>query len=207
MDIVCMVILFILVSSGYYSVEDAFRYGAFQVASIATTGFVSDDYDLWPPAAKCVLLVLMITGGCAGSTAAGLKITRVVILVKAVFVSLWQRLHPQGIREVRMDGRNVGKESVVRATRYFFAYIMCIVFFGMLAAADGINMFDSIGMAITIMGNVGPGFGVVGATSNYAHLSLHLKAALCIAMLLGRLEIFTVLVMLRGDFWHKEKGW
>jgi len=201
------IILLVLVTSGYYSVEDAFRYGVFQVASIATTGFVSDDYDLWPPAAKCVLLVLMITGGCAGSTAAGLKISRVVVLVKAVYISLWQRLHPQGVRHVMLDGHKVGEEGVVRATRYFFAYIMCIVFFGMLAAADGINLFDSIGMAITIVGNVGPGFGVVGATSNYAHLTPHLKLALCVAMLLGRLEIFTVLVMLRRDFWHKSKGW
>ena len=151
---------------GLYNVPDALRFALFQATSLSTTGFVSADYELWPGFSKGILLLLMLTGGCVGSTAAGLKISR-----------------------------------------FFFLYVLAIAFFAVLMTADNIKTFDAIGISVTTVGCIGPAFGVAGATENYAGLSDFTKGILCFAMLLGRLEFFTLLVMLYPSFWRSKKNW
>ena len=190
-----------------YTPAQALRYATFQVASIATTGFVSTDFDLWPPFSKFFLMLLMITGGCAGSTAGGLKIKRVVLLLKIARASVWQKLHPHIVSEIRMNGELVPEGTQHRVCLFFFVYMMFIVFWALLLTSDGINMFDAIGISVTTMGSVGPGFGIAGATCTYSGLSDFSKSILCISMMLGRLEMFTLLVMLCPSFWRLRKSW
>ncbi|MCH4166557.1 MAG: TrkH family potassium uptake protein [Megasphaera sp.] len=193
----------------YYGISaaTAFRYAAFQVASVSTTGFVSADYDQWPSFSKIILMFLMISGGCAGSTAAGVKISRLVILVKAVRAVIDEKLHPRMIREVTMNGVAVGESTIIRVSLFFFMYIMFIVLWAVLLTWDGIAIFDAVGISVTTMGCIGPSFGITGATCTYAGLSSFAKTILCISMLLGRLEMFTILVMLQRRFWKRNSMW
>ena len=186
----------------------AFRYASFQVASISTTtGFVSADFEAWPGFAKGILMLLMVGGGCAGSTASGMKISRVVLLVKNAWAVVHQKLSPRRVVEVHMNGAKVDDETLLRVGQFFFLYIFFIAFFALLLTADGIAAFDAIGLSVSTMGGVGPAFGIAGATETYAPLSDFTKSVLCISMLLGRLEMFTLLVMLTPDFWQRGNRW
>lgn len=186
---------------------EAFRYASFQVGSISTTGFVSADFDQWPGFSKGILLMLMICGGCAGSTAGGMKVSRMVLLVKNAWAIVHQKLSLRRVVEVRMNGSKVSEDTLLRVGQFFFLYILFILFWALLLTADGLTLFDSLGISITVMGCVGPAFGVAGATCTYAGLSVFAKSILCVAMLLGRLEMFTLLVMLSPDFWQKGNRW
>ena len=189
------------------SAPTALRYSSFQAASIATTGFVSADYDRWPPFSKGILLVLMISGGCAGSTAAGLKVSRVVIMVRYIWQAAKAKLHPHQVWGLTINGHRVGDDTVIRAAQFCFLYIMFIALWALLLTFDGINTFDAIGISVSTMGCIGPAFGITGATCTYAELSVFSKSILCLSMLLGRLEMFTLLVMLRKSFWKSRSSW
>jgi trk system potassium uptake protein TrkH len=196
-----------LVQAMGISPAEALRYASFQVGSISTTGFVSTDFDQWPGLSKGVLLLLMVCGGCAGSTASGVKVSRMVLLVKNAWAVVHQKLSPRRVVEVRMNGGKVDADTLLRVGQFFFLYIFCIVFFALLLTLDGVTIFDSLGISMTVMGNVGPAFGVAGATCTYAGASVFAKSILCVEMLLGRLEMFTLLVMLSPDFWQKGNRW
>lgn len=185
----------------------AFRYASFQVASIATTGFVSADYDTWPAFSKLLLLFLMICGGCAGSTAAGIKVSRLVILIKALKIMAFQKIHPNMVRRVEMNGQYVSFDVVARVSHFFFLYMSFIALWALLLTWDGVNIFDAIGISVSTMGCIGPAFGITGATCTYANLSDFAKSILCLSMLLGRLEILTLLVMCRRSFWKSKGMW
>ncbi len=185
----------------------AFRYASFQVGSLSTTGFVSADFEMWPSFSKGIFLLLMVGGGCAGSAASGLKIARVVLLVKNAWAVVHQKLNPRRVVEVRMNGAKVSEETLLRVGQFFSLYIFLIAFFALLLTADGIAAFDAIGISISTMGGIGPAFGVAGATETYAGLSDFTKSVICVSMLLGRLEMVTLLVMLTPDFWQKGNRW
>lgn len=186
---------------------EALRYAGFQAVSIATTGFVSADYDRWPAFSKLILLGLMVCGGCAGSTAAGLKISRAVILVRSVYANVTHLLHPKQVLDVRMNGYTLPESTIFRVGQYFFMYLLCIALWALLLTYDGIDVFDALGISISTMGCIGPAFGITGATCTYAELSHFSKTVLCFSMLVGRLEIFTVLVMLRPSLWKSRNMW
>lgn len=185
----------------------ALRYSSFQAASIATTGFVSADYDRWPPFSKGILMLLMISGGCAGSTAAGLKISRIVIITRYLWQAAKVKLHPHQVWGLSINGRHISDDTVIRAAQYCFLYLMFIALWALLLTFDGINTFDAIGISVSTMGCIGPAFGITGATCTYADLSVFAKSILCLSMLLGRLEIFTILVMFRKSFWKSKNSW
>ena len=189
------------------SAATALRYSSFQSASIATTGFVSADYDRWPSFSKGILLLLMISGGCAGSTAAGLKVSRVVIMVRYIWQAAKAKLHPRQVVALNMNGHRIGDDTVVRVAQFCFLYLMFIALWALLLTFDGIGAFDAIGISVSTMGCIGPAFGITGATCTYAELSVFSKSILCLSMLLGRLEIFTLLVMLRKSFWKSKSSW
>ena len=192
---------------GVYGPMESMRYAAFQTASVSTTGFASADFDRWPAFAKCLLLFLMVVGGCAGSTAAGLKVTRAVLLLRMLAAHIWQRLHPHMVVSVRMNGEVVPPGVLLRVGLFLFVYLFFIVLGAALVMLDGVSMFDAVGMSVSAVSTVGPAFGVAGPTETYAPLSSFVKLVLCCITLLGRLEFFTLLVMLRSDFWQEHKGW
>ena len=190
-----------------FSLGASLRYAAFQVGSLSTTGFVSADFEQWPPFSKGIILLLMICGGCAGSTASGMKVVRVLLLLKNAWAVVHQKLSPRRVVEVRLNGSRVSEETLLRVGQFFFLYTFFIAFWALLLTLDGLTVFDAIGLSVSTMGNIGPAFGIAGATCTYAGLSVFSKSILCISMLLGRLELFTLLVMLTPDFWQKGNRW
>lgn len=191
-----------------WSVMESLRFAAFQAASLgSTTGFVSADFDLWPSFSKGVLLMLMFLGGCAGSTSGGFKITRFIVLLKMVKNLISQKLHPQSINRITVNGVQFPEQVLFNIARHFFVYVMLDILFAFFLIFDGISMIDAVSISISTMSSVGPGFGIAGATSTYALLPTFSEAVACFAMFLGRLEIFTVLALLTPEFWRKGKRW
>ena len=210
MSILAVVMLLImgnLLTTFPLSIGEALRYSSFQVASIATTGLVSADFDQWPSFSKLLLLLLMIMGGCSGSTAAGLKISRIIILWRTLWALVQKSLHPQMVLDVRMNGKPLSMVTIRQVFQFFFLYIAFIFLWALLLVWDGVTVFDAFGISISTMGCIGPAFGITGATETYAGLSVFAKSILCISMLLGRLEILTFLVMLKKDFWTTKSAW
>lgn len=182
----------------------ALRDGAFQVASImTTTGYGTSDYETWPAAAKFLLAVLMVIGGCAGSTAGGIKIVRVLVVLKHAFLQVVRLIHPREVRVLKLDG-DVVPRDIVRSVLGFFAVYACLLVAGTLTVSLlGVDLETSLGAVLSSLGNVGPGFGQVGPTETYAALPAAAKLALGGCMLLGRLEFFTVLVLFFPSFWRR----
>ncbi len=177
----------------------------FHVSSIiSTTAFAISDFDTWPPLSKGLLLFLMFIGGSAGSTAGGLKIFRLVLLCKMAGVILRQRLHPYQLIEAKVNGKPIPDEIFFSAGRYFFAVIVIDAVFAGIMVLNGLEINDSILVAISTLSCVGPGFGVEGAMSNYSLLPDFSKLCATFVMILGRLEIFTVLVVFTREFWDKK---
>ena len=191
-----------------YSLFEGFRYAFFQVASFgSTTGFVSYNYDEWPAFSKLLLAFMYFTGACAGSTAGGIKICRFVVLVKTVFAELRRALHPQMLLTVYYNNRILPVSTIVNISRFFFMYILVIVVLSFALSFTGLSVEDSIFGVASCISSVGPAFGTLGAISNYAEVTPMGKIVLCVAMLLGRLELFTVLALLRSEYWSKSKRW
>ncbi|WP_405381606.1 TrkH family potassium uptake protein [Phascolarctobacterium sp.] len=194
--------------SGYMPFADSLRHGFFQVVSIgSTTGFASDDFNDWPSFSRNILLLLMFVGGCSGSTAGGIKISRVVILLKAAWAELLRTLHPRIVYSVKMGKREIDPVVVGNITRFFFLYILVFVVLTVLISLSGIAVMESIGIIAACMSSVGPAFGVVRPTATYGMLPDWARFISILAMLLGRLEIFTLLAILRPDFWRDKKNW
>ena len=188
--------------------SSAFREAIFHTVSLSSsTGFVAADFDRWPSFSHFCLLLLMLMGGCAGSTSGGLKVSRIIILFKGVYAILWQRLHPQMMNKITINGNVISFDKFYTVGRYFFVYIMLCVLWSVLLIADGMMPWDAIGASISAMSGIGPAFGQVGATCTFATLPDFSKLVICFGVLLGRLEIFSILAMLNPEFWHKTRGW
>lgn len=186
----------------------AAREAGFHVASLAsTTGFVATDFDKWPPLSKGFLMMTMFLGGCAGSTAGGLKVARIVLLFKMLNVIVLQKIHPQSVAHVKMNGQSVDDEIVFGAARFFFAIVMMDILFAFVMMIDGIDLVNAVSVSISTMASVGPGFGIEGATSGYSLLPPMSKAFACLFMFMSRLEVFVILALLSPSFWHKSKNW
>lgn len=187
---------------------EAVRTAIFQSTTVAsTTGFVSADFDTWPPISKMCLLFMMAVGGCSGSTAGGIKVIRILLVAKLVGLGGRRALSPLAREEVHLGGRTVSREVLLGAGYFLFAYCALVCLWSMIFTWDGSSAFDSIALAVTTMGNVGPGFGEWGATCNYAALPTTSKLTVAASMLIGRLEIFPMLALFRPGFWRKERGW
>lgn len=199
----CLIITVNLISSMDYGVEQAFRQAAFQVTSIlTTTGFATADYTGWPVLSQAVILLLMFIGGCAGSTGGGIKNVRYLILFKSAARQLAKLFHPKAIIPVRL-GRDVIPEELVESVQnFFFLYFMLLLTATLVIAAMGIDLLSSLTAVAASLGNIGPGFGAVGPASNYAAIPAAGKLLLAFCMLVGRLEIYTVLVVFSARLWR-----
>ena len=186
----------------YSSASHALRDSAFQVASIiTTTGYSTTDFDLWPAFSKGILLILMVIGGCAGSTAGGLKVSRIVILAKTISAEIWNALHPRHVTSVTLDEKHVKDASGKGAAIYFAIYSGVLVLVFLLVSLNGFSMETNISATFACLNNVGPGFAQVGPSAGYALFSPFSKVVLTLAMLFGRLELYPMLICLSPLVW------
>ncbi len=185
----------------YGSLASSLRYSLFQVAAAMTgAGFTAADYDLWPAFSKGILLVLMFMGGCGGSTTGGIKQIRVLMCLKYAYRELYRLIHPRAVVPLRLGGRVVPEGTASGVMGFCIFYLALFVIGALTLTAFGLDMESSVGAAAAALGNVGPGAGMVGPTDNYGFLPSPAKLFLSLLMLLGRLEIFTVLVLLTREF-------
>ena len=187
------------------SFGSAIEHAAFQVTTlISTTGYCTEDFDLWPPFCRCVLVLVMFLGGCAGSTAGGVKISRVVVLMKALRRDLRRVMHSREVRPITLDGQRVNEETVSSISVFFFAYTMILLAGTLVVSLDGVDFTSAFTASLTAISNVGPGFGTLGPTCNFGFLSNLSKLVLTLTMLLGRLEIMPLLVLLMPTVWRRK---
>ena len=183
----------------------AFRYAVFQVASvITTTGFATADFNLWPVFSKCILLMLMVVGACAGSTGGGMKVSRVLILLKSVKQDLKRIVHPKSVSIVKVNGKKVGEETVHNAYIYLVAYVAIFIGSVLIVAWNDFDFTTTFSSVLTTMNNVGPGLSGVGPVENFAAFGNVSKIVFCFDMLVGRLEIIPFLVLFSPDLWRRK---
>ncbi|MFQ5693311.1 MAG: potassium transporter TrkG, partial [Nitrospinota bacterium] len=186
------------------SVERAVREAAFQVMSIVTTtGFVTADFELWPVVIQALLLFLMFFGGCSGSTGGGMKHIRLLLMFRQSKAQLLKLIHPRAVKGLFLDNHPVTDDVIEGVQSFFFLYLTVWVAGTLLLAALGIDLVTGFSAAASALGNVGPGLGGVGPLDNYASLPGLAKWVLASLMLLGRLEIFPVLVLLGRGAWRR----
>lgn len=182
----------------------AFRLAIFQVVSIlTTTGFATADFEQWPPFSQYLLLTLMFIGGCAGSTGGAIKCVRIYILLKQGFQELRKLIHPRAVLPVKLGGKVVSPDTLSGIWGLFFLYLFIFSMASLALCMLGSDFLTSVSAVAATLGNVGPGLGTVGPTENFAHLSVAAKWILSTCMLFGRLEIYTLLVLLIPEFWKK----
>ncbi len=203
--------------SGITNASDAIRHSAFQVAAIiTTTGYSTVNFDMWPAFSKMIIFLLMFVGGCAGSTAGGLKLSRVIILFKHAKANLKQVLHSRSTQSVRFEGKPLERATVQSVTSYFSVYMLCLAAILFLISFDNFSAISGadapfsaiethITAAVTCFNNVGPGFAAVGPSLSFADYSGFSKLILSFAMLLGRLEIYPILLLFSTGIWKKSK--
>jgi len=188
----------------YKSVFTALRYATFQVVSIiTTTGFVTADYDTWPAFSKAVLLMLMFVGGCAGSTGGAIKNIRILLILKQAAREFKKLIHPQAITPIRLGNKTISEEVMRNITSFFFLYIFIFVICTLIMAVLGLDIISAAASVAATLGNVGPGLGIVGPSKTYTLIPQFGKIVLTLCMLLGRLEIYTVLILVVPEFWKK----
>lgn len=189
----------------YDNVLHAFRYASFQVgAIITTTGFCTADWNQWPEFSKAILMGLMIVGACAGSTGGGIKVSRLLILLKSIKQEIKRMLHPKAVTVVRINGRKISTETMGGVYIYFICYIMIMLFSVLLVSMDNFDFGTSFSAVLTTLNNVGPGISAVGAVENFSKFSVLPKLIFCVDMLVGRLEIFPYLLLLSPELWRRK---
>jgi trk system potassium uptake protein TrkH len=191
-------------SSGQSSVPEALRYASFQVVSImTTTGFATTDYEMWPVLSQMLLLTLMFFGGMVGSTGGGMKQVRILLMFKQAYRELYHLIHPRALTALKLDEKNVPKETLGGIWGFLFLFILISVIATLIMTSLGIDIITAASTVISSMANVGPALGDAGPTDNYASLPAAGKWVLAVCMLIGRLEIYTVLLLFMPLFWKK----
>ncbi len=190
----------------YGNLGDGIRHAFFQVSTIiSTTGFATDDFNLWPNASKMVLLVLMFIGACAGSTGGGIKVSRIVIAFKSTWSEIRHMIHPRRVKKIMFEKKSVDNDTVRGVFAYMVAYVL--IFFAsflVIAICDGRSIETTFSAVTACINNIGPGFGEVGPAGNFVSFTWVSKIVLILDMLLGRLEIFPILLLFYPTVW-KEK--
>ena len=174
----------------------AFRYAAFQVASIiTTTGFSTADYMKWPTMSQTIIIILMIIGACASSTGGGIKVSRFLIVVKSIKKELKQMVHPKSVNLIRINGKKMNPDIVQNVSVYLVAYAGIAGLSVLLVSIDDFDFATNLGSVMGTLNNIGPGLGVSGPAGNFAQFSPFSKLVFCMDMLIGRLEIFPFLML------------
>ncbi len=187
-----------------YSFHGAVRQAMFQVVSIlTTTGFATADYKQWPPFAQYIIFLLMFSGACSGSTSGGVKLIRIITLMKLAINELKYLVHPKAIMTIFIDGNVVKKDMIYSISAFVFLYAVSVLTTACICALSGVSVLTSFTAALSIVGNIGPGFGRIGPVENYHFFADWVKWFLSAGMIIGRLEVFTVMVIFTRAFWKK----
>ena len=190
--------------SVFNSLSDAFRYSSFQAVSImTTTGFTTSNFDAYPSLSRVILLVLMFIGGCAASTGGGIKNIRILIILKYFYREIYQFIHPNAILSIKIGEDTIPDDVLKGVMGFFIGYMAIFIVSTLIVTAYGIDIITAISSVAATQGNVGPGLGLVGPMYTYAFLPDIIKIVLTFCMWVGRLEIFTVMVLFVPDFWKE----
>ena len=188
----------------YHSVKDSLRYASFQVVSlVTTTGFSTADFTTWPASAQFLLFMLFFIGGCSGSTAGGVKVVRWVILHKQVQNETSRMLHPHGVFSIRLNDKVGRKDIVFNVTAFITVYFVLVAITTFVGALGQLDLWSAFTGALSMVGNVGPGFNLLGPSCNYGFLPGFVKLWYCFAMLAGRLELYTIIIFFMPAYWKK----
>jgi trk system potassium uptake protein TrkH len=199
-----LVITWDIYGSVYDSLKDAFRYSLFQVASIiTTTGFATTDYERFPGLSQIILFACMFIGASAGSTGGGMKCARIIVCFKYCYRELFKLIHPRSISHVKINNIVIPNHVLQSIMGFLALYMLLFLVSTILLASMGVDMMTALGAVASCIGNIGPGFGTVGPAENFAHLPVLGKWLLAWCMLLGRLEIYTVIILFVPEFWKK----
>ena len=201
--LICSVIVTIdNLTSVYPNISDSIRYSLFQVVSITTTtGYATADYEQWSSTGQFIMLFLMFIGGSAGSTGGSIKVLRIMILLKHGFAELKRIIHPHAVIPVRVNGQVISPNVVNNIFGFIFLYFSILVFVTWLMTILGLDLVSAFASVAATLGNIGPGLGTVGPADNYSQIPIIGKWILSFCMLAGRLELYTVLLLLTREFW------
>ena len=204
--IFCSILLISLNLQGFYgTLGETVRHAAFTVSTIiTTTGFATTDFDLWPAFSKAIIMLLMVIGACAGSTGGGLKVARLLLLLKSLRRNIGQVLKPRKVQVVRNNGGVVDEKILDNANAYLAAYVVILFVSFLLISVDNFSVGTNFTAVLACFNNIGPGLEAVGPTCNFSAFSDLSKLVLSWAMLAGRLEIFPILVLFSADTWKRK---
>ncbi len=189
----------------YETLSETVRQAFFQVSSIiTTTGYATADFNLWPNFSKLILLLLMFIGGCAGSTAGGIKVARVVMLCKIIKTELQRMLHPRSVKVSRFEGKCLDGSTLSSVNSYLAVYTMLFCVFVFIIGFNGFDIETTVSAVSACFNNIGPAFGIAGPVGSYASFSVFSKIVLSMAMLFGRLEIYPIILTLSASTWAKK---
>ncbi len=202
--IVTLILTLGLIFNEGLNIEQSFRDSLFTtLAIVTTTGFVTADYELWALPLTFLVFMLMFTGGSAGSTGGGLKMVRLLLIIKNSLAEFRRQLHPRAVIPVRLNNRAVPSPIMFNILAFFVVYVLIFIFSSLIMTLIGLDMVSALASVIASLGNIGPGLGIVGPATNYAAIPDVGKWFLSFLMLLGRLELFTVLLLFTSAFWSK----
>ena len=193
------------IRSLYPTFSETLRHAFFQVGSIiTTTGYATTDFDLWPALSKTLLVTLMFIGACAGSTSGGIKVSRILILLKTIRKELSLIIHPRQVKKIRMDGHPVDHETLRSANVFLVVYFVLLLTSMLLISVDEFDFTTNFTSVVTMLNNIGPGLNLVGPTQNFSIFSPFSKFILMFDMLAGRLELFPMMILLMPSTWKRK---
>ncbi|MHB1152768.1 MAG: TrkH family potassium uptake protein [Eubacteriales bacterium] len=189
----------------YENIGQAIRYSLFQVASIiSTTGFATANFELWPNFSRTVLVMLMFIGACAGSTGGGIKVVRIIVIIKTALRQIKKLIYPRSVVTVRIESKVINESVSTGITSFIFAYFILITFSILILSLDSFDLVTNFTAVTACINNIGPGLGAVGPVGNYSGFSVLSKSVLIFNMLAGRLEIFPIFVIFSASMWLKR---
>ena len=193
------------ISGQYGGFAEALRYSSFTVASlVSSTGFGTADFTQWPQYSQWLLVIIMFVGACAGSTGGGLKLSRVMLLLKAAFSDLRHMIWPRRVNRVQMEGQRVEQAAIRAVFSYFTLYMLILLLGTLLISFDGFDTATNFTAALTCLSNMGPGLGLIGPSGNFSIFSAFSKLLMSFLMLAGRLEIYPILVLFFPSVWKRS---
>ena len=196
----------LLLKNIYGDIAEALRAAFFQVSSImTTTGYGTTDFDLWPLPCRFVLFVLMLIGGCAGSTGGGMKVIRAILIWKLVRRGTFRRLHPRAVSPIKVGDTTIAAETMSGVTGYVILFLFTIVLSTLAISLEGVSMTTALSSVVACLSNIGPGFEAVGPTMNFSFYSAPAKMLLSVLMIAGRLELFTIILLFTPVYWNRKK--
>ena len=199
---IAIILITINITDSWGNILLSFRQAAFQVVTIITsTGFATLDYSIWPAFSKMILFILMFFGGCAGSTSGGIKILRVMIVFKYIKREFYKLIHPNSVISIRIGGQTIPENVVQNVIAFVLLYFLIFAGLSLILLTQDMDLISSTSAVVASLSNIGPGFGSVGPAMNYAGLTTFTKILLSFTMILGRLEIYTVLILITPIFW------